>query len=76
MGARHGGLLRRAILSGEFEPGGPATETAHGVRLALRDSCERMKEDIRDHRRHRLGKTMAFVSSVEAKKAGSDRRQT
>ncbi|WP_108260764.1 GntR family transcriptional regulator [Mangrovicoccus ximenensis] len=46
------------------------------VRLALEGSCERMKEEIRGHMRRGLDKTMAFVSSVEAEKAGSSRRKT
>ena len=46
------------------------------VRLALGDSRERMKDEIRDHMSRGLDKTMAFVSSVEVEKAGSNRRKT
>ena len=45
------------------------------VRLALGDSYDRMKEEIRDHMSRGLNKTMAFVSSVEAEKAGPNRRK-
>ena len=46
------------------------------VRLALGDSRERMKDEIRDHMRRGLGKTMAFVASIEAEKAETNRRTT
>ncbi|PYE84695.1 GntR family transcriptional regulator [Pseudoroseicyclus aestuarii] len=46
------------------------------VRLALGDSCEQMKDEIRDHMRRGLGKTMAFVASIEAEKAETNRRMT
>ncbi len=45
------------------------------VRLALGDSCERMKDEIRDHMSRGLDITMAFVSSVEAQKVNSNRRK-
>lgn len=45
------------------------------VRLALGDSFERMKEEIQDHMRRGLDKTMAFVSSVEVEKTNSNRRK-
>ena len=45
------------------------------IRLALGDSRERMKEEIRNHMSRGLGKTMAFVSSVEVEKVGSNRRK-
>ncbi|WP_417474051.1 GntR family transcriptional regulator [Leisingera sp.] len=45
------------------------------VRLALGDSLERMKDEIRDHMSRGLGTTMAFVASVEGQKAGSNRRK-
>lgn len=45
------------------------------VRFALGDSREQMKEEIRDHMRRGLDKTMAFVFSIEAVKAKSNRRE-
>ena len=46
------------------------------VDLALGDSCERMKDGIRDHMSRGLDTTMAFVSSVEEQKVSSNRRET
>lgn len=46
------------------------------VRLALGDSCERMKDEIRDHMSRGLDITMAFVSSVKEQTASSNRRKT
>ena len=46
------------------------------VDLALGDSCERMKDEIRDHMSRGLDTTMAFVASVEEQKVSSNRRET
>ena len=46
------------------------------VRLALGDSCERMKDEIRDHMSRGLDITMAFVSSVKEQTVSSNRRKT
>ncbi|MGR3248791.1 MAG: GntR family transcriptional regulator [Paracoccus sp. (in: a-proteobacteria)] len=46
------------------------------VRLALGSCCARMKDEIHDHMRRGLDKTMAFVASVEAGAAASNRSKT
>lgn len=45
------------------------------LQLALGDSCERMKDEINDHMRRGLDKTLAFVSSLEEPTLASNRRK-